>query len=232
MKRYILIACLALVLPVLKVKADSIRDSLEVYYTWDAVLHGTPDSVLHQVEVEVGSLYDYSFDSDENDSAMRNLLKDKALAVRLGDERWLINSDRLKREYKGECKRFRHYVPLYFSAEIKFVQWQSSGVKLGGELLNTMVAGFFGFDPGIGVGDYERGKVAPFYLLDNNDMQVKKVDNKLLENLLDAYPDLQRRYLQMHDSKEQYMVNDFFLDYVERLISDGERAALMEDENY
>ena len=46
------------------------------------------------------------------------------------------------------------------------------------------------------------------------------MDYKFLLTLLDDYRDLRRCFEQMRDREEQYMINEFFLEYVERINSD------------
>ncbi len=218
MKTKIFFIIVALAVTMQAVADGSVTDSLTVYKSWDAVFDCHPDTVLHQVDVEVYTPYDFKI--TPHGKAVKKMLKQEAQVVTLGDSLWLVNSDYLKREFKGDCKHFSRFVPLYFSTRIAFVQWQRGEPTVGGALLNMLVGGLFGVDAEIGMSDYYHGRMAPFYLIDFEHKRVEKVDYKFLLTLLDDYRDLRRRFEQMRDREEQYMINEFFLEYVERINSD------------
>ena len=217
--RRITFALIAVVLATISAHAARTpADTLSVYRSWQAIFDQHPDTVLINPAVEVESPYDFNFTSDDRDA--QRVLKKQAVAVALGDSAWYISSSWIKHNFKGDCSHFSRFVPLYFSAKIAFVQFQRNGPSFGGALLNLLVDGFTGLDTGVGMGDMYNGKAAPFYHLDFATMTVNKVDSEYLTKLLDAYPDLKRRYLMMKDYDEIYMVNEFFLDYINRLNAD------------
>lgn len=221
MKSKLFIILVAMAVALQAMADGSVTDSLTVFKSWEAVFDCRPDTVLHQVLVEVYTPYDFNIKPQGKDKRTKKMLKEEAQVVLLGDSMWLVNSDYLKREFKGDCKHFSHYLPLYFSSRIAFVQWQRGTPTVGGMLLNMLVGGMYGLDADIGMGDYYLGRVAPFYLIDFGNKRVEKVDYKFLLELLDDYRDLRRRFEQMRDCEEQYMVNEFFLEYVERLNGDN-----------
>lgn len=218
MKTKIFVILVAITVALQALADGSVTDSLTVYKSWEAVFDCRPDTVLHQVNVEVYTPYDFKITPQGKKT--QKMLKDEARIVTLGDSLWFINSDYLKREFKGDCKHFSRFVPLYFSSRIAFVQWQRGEPTVGGALLNMLVGGLFGLDAEIGMSDYYYGRVAPFYVIDFEHKRVEKVDYKYLLTLLDDYRDLRRRFEQMRDCEEQYMVNEFFLEYVDRLNSE------------
>ncbi len=217
MKRKLLFIIM-IVVAVRALADGTVTDSLTVYSSWDAVFDCRPDTVLHRVDVNVYTPYDFKI--TPRGKEMKKMLKQEAQVVTLGDSLWLVSSDYLKREFKGDCKHFSRFVPLYFSPGIAFVQWQRGDPTVGGMLLNALVGGLFGVDAGVGMSDYYYGRVAPFYHLDFEHKRVEKVDYDYLIKLLEDFPDLRRRFEQMRDCREQYMVNEFFLEYVELVSRD------------
>lgn len=181
------------------------HDSLFVYESWESIFSGEADHLIINPEVDVYTPYDVEFDGIKKE--LNKILKDEAVAVAWGDSLWYINSQWLRKNFKGDCKKMRDYVPLYFSSKIAFVQW--TGTVVSKFMIQT-------FD--LDVNDYlDNGEI---YLLNFENMMVEKVDSNRLSNLLSYYPDLQRRYDSMRDYKETYMIADFFLQYVQRISQD------------
>lgn len=191
-----------------------------VYLSWEAIFDECPDTVIYSPRLEDHSPFDIEvLPTSKYDNATKRLLEKKALACAVGDSLWLINSKAIKRDFKGDCGKFDHYVPLYFSAKVAFVEYQKYGPSFGGIVLNIFLDGILGLNSDIGLDD-NSDEIPDFYLLNFATHRVEKIDYKLMKLLLAPYPDLLRRYEQMHDYKEKYMVRDFFLQYVDRLNED------------
>ena len=188
------------------------HDSLYVYPSWEAIFDATPSNIIINPEVMVYTPFHVEFDCIKKD--LNKLVKNESLAVAIGDTLWYINSKWLKQNFKGECKGMRDYVPLYFSSKIAFVQWAGPN-SLGSRVLD-MLLGVGEFDPD----DSEFAPAGMLYLLNFDNMMVEKVDSDKLSEILSYYPDLQRRYESMRDYKEAYIINDFFLQYVQRISQD------------
>ena len=183
------------------------HDSLMVYQSWEAMFDGISDTIIINPEIKLYSAYHIEFDGIKKN--INSLLKDHTVAASLGDSLWYINSRWLKKYFKGECKHMRDYVPLYYSAKIAFIQWSAPSnnnplVSLLGDVLEI---------------DYEEPE-AKLYLIDFENLQVDLINSEKLSKLLSYYPDLQRRYESMHDFQKTYMINNFFLQYVQRLNED------------
>lgn len=213
MRRFVI--AIVAIMAALAATAESGADSLFVYRSWQSIFNQRADTIVVNPDFEVRSPFDLDFVPAEK--PVRNMLKQSAVAVAVGDSTWYISSYWIKRNFKGDCSHFSRFVPLYFSAKIAFVQFLRNGPTFGGVLLNVLVDGFTGMDTGVGMGDMYNGKPAPFYHLDFATMTVHKVDSDYLLGLLDAYPDLKRRYVMMKDYTETSMTNEFFLEYVNRL---------------
>ncbi|MBQ3960828.1 MAG: hypothetical protein II603_05820 [Muribaculaceae bacterium] len=199
------------------------NDTLMVYNSWEAIFDLIPDTIVANPEIKVRSEYDFEFKATSRDAkAVNKMLKNEAVAVCLGDTLWLINSDWLKRNFKGDCKHFSRYVPLYYTGKIAFVQFQRNNPTVGGFLLNLLVDGVLGADSGIGMGDGYNGETPKLYWIDFDNLRVREVNKNLLLELLEPYPDLLQRYTFRQYQDETYLINEFFLDYVNRLNRDPE----------
>lgn len=189
------------------------HDSVWVYNSWDAIIQQWPDTVIINPEITAWTPYDIEFEDDDSD--VTRMLKKQTVAVAVGDTTWLVNTQWLRdNKYKGECKKMDDYAPLFFNAKVAFIQCvpthTSTGMSLLGALLGDSEA--FAADP------WE--DEADFYWIDFEQKRVDKVDHKKLSLLLGDYPDLRRRFEQMHDYKERYMVQSFFIDFVRRVERD------------
>lgn len=193
------------------------NDTVMLYLSWDAILDAAPDTMLINPEIEVHSPYDYYFKSTtKGDKRTKKLLNDSTVAVTIGDSIWLINSRYLKREFSGEAKKFDRFVPMYFNSKILFVQYIDITNYISNEMLSAMF--FSGYTMAEIYDELEAAiGAAPFFLVDFSGKTVYRVDEQLLTQLLEEYPDLLRRYSQMRDYRETYMINSFFLDYVNRI---------------
>ena len=192
-------------------------DTVMLYLSWDAIFDAVPDTMLINPEIEMRSPYDYDFKSTtKGDKRSKKLLRDSAIAVTIGDSIWLINSRYLKRGFSGEVKKFDRFIPMYFNSKILFVQYIDITNYMSNEMLSSMF--FRGYTMAEIYDELESAiGAAPFYLVDFSGKTVYRVDEQLLTQLLEDYPDLLRRYSQMRDYRETYMINSFFLDYVNRL---------------
>ena len=189
----------------------SAQDTLMVYNSWEAIFDQWPDTVIVNPDIEAYT--PCTIDIDSRDKETKKTL-DNAVAVALGDTIWLINTQWLKHNFSGDCKKMDCWVPLYFSAKVAFVQWTRYDANVGMSLLGAI----FG-DEELFNKDYET-TIPELYLINFEDQVVEKIDHKVLSRLLSYYPDLQRRYEGMKDYKKTYMINTFFLDYINRLNDD------------
>lgn len=197
------------------------HDTLTVYRSWQSIFNGRCDTLVVDPNVNVRTPFDFEFSSSaKNDKATNQLLRDSTVAVAIGDSTWLINSNWIKRNFKGDCQHFSRYVPLYFSAKVAFVQFLRGEPSVGSTVFNVLVAGLTGVDPGVGQDDVWQGQAAPFYHLNFATHEVHHVTSDYLTQLLEPYPDLKRRYLMMRDYDQTYMINDYFMEYVDRLNDD------------
>ena len=189
------------------------HDSVWVYNSWEAILEQWPDTIVINPEVTVWTPYDIEFEAIDKD--VTRMLKKQTVAVAIGDTTWLVNTQWLRdNKYKGDCKKMDDYAPLYFNAKVAFIECVPTHTSIGTALLGALVGDSEAFtaDPWEEEADY--------FWIDFDAKRVDKIDHKKLSELLDDYPDLRRRFEQMHDYKERYMVKSFFIDYVQRVARD------------
>ncbi|MBR5102659.1 MAG: hypothetical protein IK092_06000, partial [Muribaculaceae bacterium] len=194
-------------------------DIMLVYSTWERVFDDNPDTLLTNPSIKLYSPYEFEVEpADSNDKALKKYINHGALALYdVNDNVWLVNSRRLKDEFKGDAKKLDNYVPLYFSAKIAFVKYLDCSPSLGSMLLDMFFNGIMSLDTAV---DYSNDDDANFFLIDFDAHEIKRVDHKKLQSLLEPYTDLLRRYTTMKNYKETYIINDYFLEYVNRLNED------------
>lgn len=210
MKRTVLYSLLFCVFALVGGKASA-QDAVMVYNSWEAIFDQQSDTIIFNPHIEAYTPCTIEIIGENKDT--RNIL-DNAVAVALGDSIWLINSNWLKKNFSGDCKKMDLWVPLFFSAKVAFVQWTKYDANVGMSLLGALFGDEDLFDK-----DYE-ATIPELYLINFEDQVVEEIDHKVLSRLLSDYPDLQRRYEGMKDYKKTYMINTFFLDYIDRLNAD------------
>lgn len=207
-----LVLCIAVAMSALAQNYQARHDTVCVYNSWEAIMDQWPDTVVYNPAITVWTPYDIEFETI--DKAANQMLKKQTVAVAVGDTTWLINTQWLRDNFKGDCKKMDDYAPLFFNAKVAFVQCVPTHTNLGMALLGSLLG-----DPDTFMGD-PYNDPSDFYWIDFETKRVDKITHKNLSQLLAVYPDLQRRYEQMHDYKERYMVHSFFIDFVRRVERD------------
>ena len=188
-------------------------DTVWVYNSWESIMEQWPDTVSINPEIAVWTPYDIEFDTYRK--SFNQMLKKQTVATCIGDTIWLINTQWLRDNgFKGDSKKMDDYTPLFFNAKMAFIQCVPSHTSLGMVLLGGIT------DPWVTPPDY--------YWIDFEQRRVDKVDHKKLSQLLEFYPDLQRRYEQMRHYKEQSVIEHFFLDFVRRAERDPNYPYLLD----
>lgn len=210
--RRLYITLLALTAIALGMSAQQYRarhDSVWVYNSWEAIMDQWPDTVIINPEITAWTPFDIEFEAIDKD--VNHMLKKQTVAVAVGDSIWLINTQWLRdNKYKGDCKKMDDYTPLFFNAKVAFIQCVPTHTSTGMALLGALLGDSEAFTPDPWADE------ADFFWIDFETKRVDKVDHKKLSELLGDYPDLRRRFEQMADYKERYMVQSFFIDYVQR----------------
>lgn len=187
------------------------HDTIYVYKSWESILDQWADTILVNPEIEVYSPSDVDFFS--LNEAVDKMLRNEAVALAIGDTTWFVSSYWLQRNFKGQSHKMDDWVPLYFTAKIAFVQWSRTKPSL----VLSVFGGLLGDPDLFAPAEDEYGDL---YLIDFDNASLDKIDHKYLSHLLESYPDLQRRYLMMKDYKKPYIIQSFFIDYINRLNDD------------
>lgn len=207
-----IIAVAAVSMPVVAQNYHLRHDTVYVYESWEAIFDQTPDAMLLNPDIEAFTPYDIDFTI--SDREQNRILHEETVALTVGDSIWLINTNWLRENFKGDCKKMIDWVPLYFSAKVAFIEWTDYKSSVGMSILGSLLG-----DPELFYDDPE-STVGDLYMLDFDEGRVYKVDHKRLSKLLEPYHDLKVRYEGMKDYKKPYMIRTFFLEYINRLNDD------------
>ncbi len=223
---HIIIAIMALAMPA--ARAQQAPDTCRVWNSWEGLLWGDAPDTTIIAEVSANSPYDFAIEPvapKRERKAVKKRLKADAVAMQADSVTWLANSDWLKKWMGGDCRNMAHWVPVYFSNKIAFLQWQHAS-SLGVSVANALLMGLIGIDDiDLNANNY---KPAHFYLLDFANNQVREVDHELLDELLDNYPRIKQRWQARKNYDKTEMVNEYFLMYVDALNADASAPPAIE----
>lgn len=221
-KVFITLLCLAAMAPVATAQEYHARhDSVWVYNSWESIMDQWPDTLLINPEIEAWTPYDIEFTT--RSKATNQMLQEQTVAVAVGDTTWLVNTQWLRDQgYKGDVKKMDDYAPLFFNAKLSFIQCVPTHTSSGMALLGALLG-----DPEL-FSENPWENPADFYWIDFENKRVDKIDHKKLSELLSVYPDLQRRFEQMHDYKKRYVIQSFFIDFIQRAGGDPSYPYLLD----
>lgn len=192
--------------------AKAQTDTIYIYESWEAIFDSEPDAMLLNPTIDAYTPFDIDFNI--NESSMNQALHNETVALTVGDSIWMLNTHWLNKNFKGDCRRMDHWVPLYFSAKIAFVTWTDYQIGLGRALLGGLLG-----DPYL-FADESQFDNGDIYIIDFDDARVYKLDHKALSKLLEPYRDLKVRYESMKDYKKRHIIRTFFMEYINRLNDD------------
>lgn len=193
------------------------QDTVYLYNTWEQMLNLTPVAVIVDPIIETISPYELYVDACDDD--INELICNEHIALSLGDSIWLVNSNHLKRNFKGDTGKLYGYVPVFFNDKVAYVtyapfdDWSVS--------LNDYLFGEVSYDGAIKI-------VVDYFYIDFMRHKVLKVNHSVLSSLLDDYHDLQMRYEGFKDYKKPEIIEDYFLKYVDRATEDLMRPRIVD----
>ncbi|MBQ1737306.1 MAG: hypothetical protein II040_03610 [Muribaculaceae bacterium] len=193
------------------------RDTVFFYKTWRQMLYQTPEALIQNPMVDMFSPYEYDIYSSIDDVDKR--IANDFVAATLGDSIWLVNTNYLKQYFKGDAKKLRGYVPIYFNEKVAFITY---GYEREWSVSVT--------DYLFGQKDFDGStEVYPsLYYIDFINRKVRKVDHMVLSELLEDYHDLQVRFEGMKDYKKPYIITDFFFQFIDRATEDFMRPNILD----
>ena len=186
--------------------AEEPHDTIYFYDNWAQIMYMEPSGGFMDPFIALYTPYEIGIETgvDRIDQAIRRT----HIAATLGDSIWLINSEYLKREFVGDTKKLREFMPFFFSDKVAYITYVGEGDNL--DLKHIL----FG-DTEI---DYE--EIVDYYFIDFQHKKVVKITPSSLSELLEDYHDLQMRYEGMKDYKKREIMLDYFFKYIERANQD------------
>lgn len=183
------------------------RDTVYFYNSWEQMMQVEPDTMIIDLAIDFFSPFELYFESSDKKANTR--IKKEYIAATLGDSTWLVNSNYLRKNFKGDSKNLHGYVPVFFNEKVAYaVAEEYSYAELGDIAFNV-------------ISTYN-------YYIDFNRQKVIRVDEKSLSAILADYYDLRMRYEGMNDNGKSAIINDFFLQFVDRATEDPMRPDITE----
>lgn len=192
--------------------ADSApKDTIYMYDTWQQMLDMTPESMLVNPLIDVFSPYSIRFSA--YNGKISDEIKKKHIAISMGDSIWLVNSAYLNKRFEhDDVKYLLDYVPLFFNDKVAYIIYYSN-------LTATDV--FEGLPP-------QKHYKVDYYYIDFLNHQIRRVTPEYLIQLLGSYHDLQMRYEGMKDYRKREIIEEYFLQYVDRASEDIMRPYIVD----
>ena len=180
-------------------------DTVYFYKTWEQMLNATPSAFIINPFIDAYSPYEIVVETgDENTN---NIIKKQYIALSIGDSIWLLNSEYLRKNFKGDSKNVSEYVPVFFNEKMAYVI-APGPLSVKDILFGTNADGVTTY------GDFS------FYYIDFKNRRLERVTPTYLSKLLEDYHDLLMRYEGMKDYKKQEIIEDYFYKYIDRATDD------------
>ena len=231
MKRALPIICILFAAMCSSPAADAL-DYITVYSSWQKVYADEPDTILTEIGIEISSPYCINIKPrNSKDKIQKRIINDEALAVSVNDSVWFVNTNYLKNHYSGVALPYMsHYAPLYFNDKIAYTQYtndiDNSFLYQLSQYVNT------------GMGTVEALKFltsygfnfenAYIFTINPKEKTVDVVNDARMSKLLEPYLDLRRRYESMYFFAEPFVINYYFLEYIDRIASDPSVPYILE----
>lgn len=188
---------------------DEPRDTVYFYDSWEGMMTMAPAAMLANPYIETVTPFEIYIEAA--DARYNEVINDRFIAATLGDSIWLINSEYLKRDFKGDAKKLHGFVPVFFNEKVAFASY--AGI---GNFKTSVMDFLFGVD-GYETNDDFR---LDYFYIDFVNRKVLKVTPEVLSGLLEDYHDLQMRYEGMRDYKKDHIIEDYFFKFIDRATSD------------
>lgn len=181
------------------------------------MLYVIPEAVITDPIIE--NVTPFEIYVDACNVAANDMIKNNHIALSLGDSIWLVNSNYLKCDFKGDTRSLHGYVPVFFNDKVAYITYTTSNEW--SVTLNDYLFGEVSYD-----GNSRR--LLEYYYIDFLRGKVLKVDHSVLCDLLNEYPDLLVLYEGMKDNKKPEIIGEFFLRYVDRATEDIMRPYILD----
>jgi hypothetical protein len=189
------------------------HDTVYFYNTWEEMMCLEPEALFVDPFIDIYTPYEIYVDAGDED--INEMIRESHLAISIGDSIWLVNSDFLKKEFKGDTRSLSDFVPIFFNDKTAYIVYPSS-LSVKDVFLNY---------PG---GDMNYAYTVDYYYIDFEKRTLRKVTHNYLSELLEDYHDLQMRYEGMKDYKKFYVIEDYFFKFLERVDQDFMRPYILD----
>lgn len=198
------------------VAADEVlRDTVYFYDTWEQMLYMEPEAAIIDPFIAVETPYQIAIETA--DESLNDVINESHIAATLGDSIWLINSHYLKREFKGDTKKLKDFMPVFFNDKVAFAAYVGYGDNAS---LKSILFGDWVEE------NYD--DIVDYYYIDFINRKVIKITPESLSELLEDYHDLQMRYEGMKDYKKREIIQDYFMKYIDRSTNDFMRPYILD----
>ena len=193
-------------------------DTVFFYKTWNQMLNKTPEAVIFNPMIDAYTPYEVYIET--LDEELDKSLREDYVAAALGDSIWLISSDYVKQNFKGDVKKLSGFMPVMFNDKLAYFNF----LRLNA--WNSSIMDFL-----FGASDFEGESVnvvPDIYYLDFMNHRVRRLTPEVLSELLEDYHDLQMRYEGMKDYKKHDVIEDYFFKYIDRATDDIMRPYILD----
>ena len=193
------------------------QDTVFFYNTWEQMLSQAPVAVVVDPVIETVTPFELYIDTGDDD--INEAIYTRHIAFSLGDSIWLMNSNYLKRFFKGDVKKLNGFVPVFFNEKVAFINYVVTNdwsVSINDYLFDNV-----NFD-----GSSKDG--VGHYFIDFMRHQVLKVDHSVMSSLLEDYHDLLVRYEGMKDYKQPEIIEEYFYKFIDRATEDIMRPNIVD----
>lgn len=179
-------------------------DTVYFFKTWAEMLNAEPSAYIVNPIIDVYS--DCEVYIETGDEETNKLIEDQYIALSRDGVVWLLNSNYLKKNFRGDVRGHQGFVPVYFNDKTAFI------ISYGPVSVKDVLFG--NSDDGTTQSNLD------YYYIDFVTSTVHRVNNEYLSQLLEDYHDLQMRYEGMKDYKKRYIIEDYFFKYIDRAEDD------------
>ena len=214
--KYLLVSLAAMICSWFGASALTVQlphDTIYFYETWAQMMDMQPVAMIVDPFIDCQSNCEVYIESGVDST--NDLIKEKFIAFSRGDSTWFMNSEYLKKNFMGDTKGMKGFLPVFFNEKMAFV------VSYGPLSVKDLLLGNTGEE---GITDYNYDD----FFIDFRNHSVNRVSHNYLSELLEDYPDLLMRYEGMKDYKNKDIIEDYFFKYIDRATDDIMRPYILD----
>ena len=210
--RHIMFAAVAM-LSMHAIAETAPQDTVYFYDSWEQIFNQQPVAMIinpYIVEVSPYEIHVITGDDEIDEKIVKDYV-----AISLGDSIWLVSSEYLDKNFKGNASRLDGFIPIYFNEKTAFITYYGK-LSVKDILFGTSIF------------EDEEGYNVDYYYIDFKNHRLERVTSGYLSQLLEDYHDLQMRYEGMKDYKKNEIIEDYFFKYIDRATQDFLRPYILD----